>query len=90
MTKAQLIEKIATNAKLSKADAERALSTVLDAISEGLKQDEKLTLVGFGSFVVEHRKERQGRNPRTGESMTIAASKAVKFKPSKQLKENLN
>ncbi len=90
MTKAELIEKIATNAKLTKADAERALSTVLETISEGLKQDEKLTLVGFGSFVVEHRKERQGRNPRTGESMTIAASKAVKFRPSKQLKESLN
>ncbi len=90
MTKAELIEKIATNAKLSKADAERALSTVLETISEGLKQEEKLTLVGFGSFVVEHRKERQGRNPRTGEAMTIAASKAVKFRPSKQLKESLN
>ncbi len=90
MTKAELIEKIATNAKLTKADAERALSTVLETISEGLKQEEKLTLVGFGSFVVESRKERQGRNPRTGESITIPASKAVKFRPSKQLKDSLN
>ncbi len=90
MTKAELIERIATNAKLTKADAERALSTVLDTISEGLKQEEKLTLAGFGTFIVESRKERQGRNPRTGEAITIAASKAVKFRPSKQLKETLN
>ncbi len=90
MTKADLIEKIATSANLSKADAERALSAVLDAISEGLKQEDKLSLVGFGSFVVESRKERQGRNPRTGEAITIPASKAVKFRPSKQLKDSLN
>ncbi len=90
MTKADLIEKIATSANLTKADAERALSAVLDAISEGLKQEDKLTLVGFGSFVVESRKERQGRNPRTGEAITIPASKAVKFRPSKQLKDSLN
>ncbi len=90
MTKAELIDKIATSANLTKADAERALSAVLDTISEGLKQDEKLSLVGFGSFVVEDRKERQGRNPRTGEAMTIPASKVVKFRPSKQLKEHLN
>ncbi len=90
MTKADLIEKIATSANLTKADAERALGAVLDAISEGLKQEDKLTLVGFGSFVVESRKERQGRNPRTGEAITIPASKAVKFRPSKQLKDSLN
>ncbi len=90
MTKADLVESIAGNAKITKAAAERALNAVLEGISSGLKQEEKLTLVGFGSFVVENRKARQGRNPRTGEAITIPASRTVKFRPSKQLKESLN
>ncbi len=90
MTKADLVEKIAGNASITKAAAERALNAVLEAISAGLKQEEKLTLVGFGSFVVENRKARQGRNPRTGEAITIPASRSVKFRPGKQLKESLN
>ncbi len=90
MTKADLVEKIAGNASITKADAERALNAVLEAISAGLKEEEKLTLVGFGSFVVENRKARQGRNPRTGEAITIPASRSVKFRPGKQLKESLN
>ncbi len=90
MTKADLVEKIAGNASITKAAAERALNAVLEAISAGLKQEEKLTLVGFGSFVVENRKARQGRNPRTGAAITIPASRSVKFRPGKQLKESLN
>ncbi len=90
MTKADLVENIAGNANITKAAAERALNAVLEAISAGLKQDEKLTLVGFGSFVVDNRKARQGRNPRTGEAITIPASRSVKFRPGKQLKESLN
>ncbi len=90
MTKADLVEQIAGNASITKAAAERALNAVLEAISAGLKQEEKLTLVGFGSFVVENRKARQGRNPRTGEAITIPASRSVKFRPGKQLKESLN
>ncbi len=90
MTKADLVEKIAGNANMTKAAAERALNAVLEAIAAGLNQEEKLTLVGFGSFVVENRKARQGRNPRTGEPITIPASRSVKFRPGKQLKESLN
>ncbi len=90
MTKADLVEQIAGNAQITKAAAERALNSVLEAISAGLKQEEKLTLVGFGSFVVENRKARQGRNPRTGEPINIPASRNVKFRPGKQLKESLN
>ncbi len=90
MTKADLVEKIAGNANITKAAAERALNAVLTAISAGLKQEEKLSLVGFGSFVVENRKARQGRNPRTGAAITIPASRTVKFRPGKQLKESLN
>ncbi len=89
MTKADLVNKIAQNANLTKAASERALSAVLDSIAAGLKEEEKLTLVGFGSFVVENRKARQGRNPRTGEAITIPASKGVKFRAGKNLKESL-
>ncbi len=89
MTKADLVEKIANDANLTKAAAERALVVMLEGIMEGLKKEEKLTLMGFGSFVVDYRKARQGRNPRTGEAITIPASKSVKFRPSKQLKDSL-
>ncbi len=89
MTKADLIEKIATNANMTKAAAERVLNSMLEAMSEGLKNDEKITLTGFGSFAVNSRKERKGRNPRTGAELTIPASKTAKFTPSKVLKESL-
>ena len=90
MTKADLVEKIAAKANMTKAAAERSLNAFLDAVAEGLKKEEKLTLTGFGVFVVENRKARQGRNPRTGEPLTIPAAKMVKFRPGKQLKESLN
>ena len=87
MTKADLVEKIAAKANLTKAAAERALNAFLASVEESLAQDDKLTLTGFGTFMVETRKERQGRNPRTGEECLIPASRVVKFTPGKALKE---
>ncbi len=89
MTKADLIEKIATYANTTKTAAERTLNALLESMSEELKNDEKITLTGFGSFTVNHRKERKGRNPRTSEEITIPASRAAAFTPSKILKEAL-
>lgn len=90
MTKAELIAQIATKANLTKAAAERSVNAMLESIQELLSEDGKLTLTGFGTFAVEERQERQGRNPRTGESIQIAASKVVKFRPGKQLKDAVN
>ena len=87
MTKADLVEKIAAKANLTKAAAERALNAFLASVEESLAQDDKLTLTGFGTFMVETRKERQGRNPQTKEPMTIAASKLPAFKAGKALKD---
>lgn len=89
MTKADLIEKIADKASLTKAAAERVLNAFLETVTESLTKEDKLTLTGFGTFVVENRKARQGRNPRTGEVITIPASKMVKFRPGKQLKDTI-
>jgi DNA-binding protein HU-beta len=87
MTKADLIEKIAASTGLSKADSGRAFDAALDAISKSLKKNQKVTLVGFGTFSVTKRKARKGRNPRTGEEIKIAASKSPKFTPGKALKD---
>ncbi|MEJ2313239.1 MAG: HU family DNA-binding protein [Nitrospirota bacterium] len=87
MTKADLIDKIASGAGLSKADAGRALDSALDSIKKSLKKGQKVTLVGFGTFSVAKRKARKGRNPRTGEEIKIAASKTPKFTPGKMLKQ---
>ena len=87
MTKADLVEKIAAKANLTKAAARNAF---LASVEESLAKDDKLTLTGFGTFVVETRKERQGRNPRTGETLTIPACKMVKFRPGKMLKDALD
>jgi len=87
MTKADLIAKIAEKSDLTKADAERALNACLASIEDILVNDGKLTLTGFGSFVVEKRKERKGRNPQTGQEITIPAANVVKFRPGKLLKE---
>ncbi|MDZ7759148.1 MAG: HU family DNA-binding protein [Desulfovermiculus sp.] len=89
MTKADLIEQIAQKSQLSKKDSEKALNRCLEAIQESLSTEGKLTLTGFGTFSVAERNERKGRNPQTGEEITIPASKSVKFKPGKLLKENI-
>ena len=87
MTKADLIVKIAEKAGLTKANAERALNAFLDSVEASLVSEGKLTLTGFGTFAVETRKARKGRNPRTGEEITIPASQVVKFRPGKLLKD---
>jgi DNA-binding protein HU-beta len=86
MNKSDLIDVVAKEAELPKAVAEKAVNAVLGAIKEGSKR-EGVQLVGFGSFVVTKREARQGRNPKTGEAITIAASKTVKFKPGTDFKE---
>jgi DNA-binding protein HU-beta len=89
MTKADLVVKVAEKANLTKANAERALNAFLDAVEATLVSDGKLTLTGFGTFLVEERKERTGRNPRTGQEIKIPASKVVKFRPGKLLKDSV-
>jgi DNA-binding protein HU-beta len=89
MTKAELIDEVAKKSNITKADAERALNSFIEISKETLRQEGRLALAGFGSFVVTERKERQGRNPQTGAMMTIRASKAVRFRAGKVLKESL-
>ncbi|MEI6757645.1 MAG: HU family DNA-binding protein [Chlorobium sp.] len=89
MSKAELVEKIADKANLTKVDAERAVNAFINVVTETLKSGEDVTLVGFGTFTTGDRAERQGRNPQTGEAITIAAKKVVKFKPGKALKEEV-
>ena len=89
MTKAELIAKIAGSAAISKSNAEQSLNALLDAIQEALATDGKLSLPGFGSLVVEERKERKGHNPRTGEAITIPAGKVVKFMAGINLKKQI-
>lgn len=90
MNKSELIEHIALNADISKAAAERALDAVTQAVKNTLKKGGSVALVGFGTFTVTKRAARNGRNPRTGDTIKIKASKAAKFTPGKALKEALN
>ncbi len=87
MTKAELIDKIASSAGLSKADATRALDSTLNAVKASLKKGQKVTLVGFGTFSITKRKARKGRNPKTGEVINIPAAKTPKFTAGKALKD---
>lgn len=87
MTKADLIEKIAKDASLSKADAGRALDSAIEAIVKALKKGDKVALVGFGTFSVGKRKARTGRNPRTGQTIKIPAHKTPKFSAGKGFKD---
>ena len=80
MNKAQLIDAIASDANLTKADAKRALDSFVDTTTAALKKGDRVALVGFGSFSVSKRNARTGRNPQTGKPITIAAKKVVKFK----------
>lgn len=85
MNKAQLIDAIATGADMTKTDASKALASMMDAVSSSLKKGDRVSFPGFGTFAVSDRKARQGRNPRTGQAITIPAKKVVKFKPSSKL-----
>ena len=87
MNKTEFINAVAAKAELDKKDAEKAVNAVFGAITDALKAGEKLQLVGFGTFEVKERAEKQGRNPKTGEAMTIAASKTPSFKAGKALKD---
>ncbi len=89
MTKAELIEIMAKESKLKKAEAERALSSFLNTVTKTLKKGDKVTLTGFGTFSVAKRKARKGRNPQTGEEIKIKASKVVKFKAGQTLKDKI-
>lgn len=90
MNKNDLIAKVAGAADLSKADASSAVEAVLDSITSALKSGDEVRLVGFGTFSVAERAASEGRNPRTGEKIMIAASKNPKFKAGKQLKDAVN
>ena len=90
MNKTELVAAIAEQAEISKKDAEKALKAFTDVVAEGLKNGDKIQLVGLGTFEVSERAAREGRNPQTGESMTIAASKTPKFKAGKALKDFIN
>ena len=90
MNKSDLIDTIADSAGLSKADAGRALDGFVDAITGALKAGQSVSLVGFGTFSVRDRAARTGRNPRTGETIKIAASKNPAFKAGKALKDAVN
>ena len=90
MNKNELVDEIADAADISKAAAARALDAALDGITNALKNADPVVLVGFGTFLVRERAARTGRNPRTGESIDIAAAKVPAFKPGKALKDALN
>ena len=90
MTKADLIESVASKVDLPRAKAEQAVNTLFDDMVEALKQGDKVNISGFGTFAVSSRKARVGRNPKTGESIEIGASRAAKFKAGKTLKDALN
>jgi len=90
MNKGDLIEAVAGSAGLSKADAGRAVDAIIGSITGALKQGNQVSLVGFGTFTVKRRAARQGRNPRTGEAIQIAASNVPGFKAGKALKDAVN
>jgi DNA-binding protein HU-beta len=90
MTKADLIEGLANKLGLNKGEAERAVNVMLDDVINALKQGERVNISGFGTFSVSTRQARTGRNPKTGESIQITASRSAKFKAGKQLKDSLN
>ncbi len=90
MNKGDLIEVVADKAGLSKADAGRAVDAVVGAVTKSLKKGKQVSLVGFGTFSVKRRAARQGRNPRTGETIQIKASNVPGFKAGKALKDAVN
>ena len=90
MNKTEFIAAVAEKAEISKKDSEKALKAFVDVVAEQLKAGDKVQLVGFGTFEVSERAAREGRNPQTGETMSIAACKAPKFKAGKALKDAIN
>ena len=90
MNKNDLVSSVAESAGLSKADAGKAVDAVFDSIKSALSGGGEVRLVGFGTFAVSKRAAREGRNPRTGETIKIPASKQVKFKPGKDLSDGVN
>ena len=90
MNKQELVETVASKAEITKAEAAKVVAATLDSISEGLVADGKVVLVGFGTFEVRTRTAREGRNPRNGEKIKIAASKVPAFRPGKAMKEAVN
>lgn len=90
MNKSELIDAIATASQLTKADAGRALDGFIKSVEEALKKGDSVALVGFGTFEVKDRAERKGRNPQTGEEITIKAAKIPSFKAGKSLKDIVN
>jgi len=90
MNKSELIDSIAENSGLSKADSGRALDAVIASVSGALKDNDQVTIVGFGTFLVRQRAARVGRNPQTGAEIQIAAANVPAFKPGKALKDAVN
>ncbi len=90
MNKGELIDSIASHAKITKADAGRALEATIESIEKSLKKGDRIALVGFGSFTIAKRAARTGRNPQTGKEIKIAAKKVVKFKAGSDLAKKVN
>jgi DNA-binding protein HU-beta len=90
MNKNELVAEVAEKASIDKKDAAAAVDATFDAIVNALKGDEEVRITGFGTFWVSHSAERQGRDPRTGKPITIAASKSPKFRPGKPFKDTVN
>ena len=90
MNKTELIEAVAQSADISKAAASRAVDAFVDSVADALREGDQVTLVGFGTFTVRERAARSGRNPRTGETINIPASKVPGFKAGKGLKDAVN
>ncbi len=90
MNRNELVEAVASKSDMRKSEASRAVDAVFESITEALKSGDEVRLVGFGTFSVASRAASEGRNPRTGEKIHIAASKQPKFKPGKGLRDSLN
>ncbi len=90
MNKSEFVEAVAENADIPKSTAQKAVDAMVDVIGDTLKHGDQVSLVGFGTFLTRKREARQGRNPRTGETINIAASRVPSFKAGKALKDTVN
>ncbi len=90
LNKSELVTAVASDAGLSQADASRAVDSVLSNVANALREGDEARIAGFGTFVVSAREARMGRNPRTGEAIEVQASKSVRFRPAKALKDLVN